>query len=88
MTEIETNSYPGLRGALDDDKRDKIDWKLKPILKCIFQVSGVLLIAPTANSLESRRKEFSHSMKEVSNTSKKRKNKVFKIFFQFLDLYS
>ena len=76
MMKIETNSYPGLQGALDEDKRDKIDWKLKPILKCIFQVSGVLLIAPTANSLESRRKEFSHSMKEVLNKSRKRKPKT------------
>ena len=34
-------------------------------IKSYFQVSGVLLIAPTANSLESRRKEFSQNMKEV-----------------------
>ena len=32
----------------------------------ILQVSGVLLVAPTASSLEARRKEFLKNMKEVS----------------------
>ena len=31
----------------------------------LHQVSGVLLVAPSASLLESRRKEFSKSMKEV-----------------------
>ena len=35
------------------------------ILVYLPQVSGVLLVAPTASSLEPRRKEFSRTMKEV-----------------------
>ena len=34
------------------------------------QVSGVLLVAPSASSLESRRKEFCQSMKEVATQIK------------------
>ena len=34
-------------------------------LLMLCQVSGVLLVAPSASLLESRRKEFSKSMKEV-----------------------
>ena len=70
--------YPGLQGGFDgslqwknydDDIKQRWEckiWKLNQYWNGVFlQVSGVLLIAPTANSLESRRREFSQSMKEV-----------------------